>query len=243
MKKTNVLLAIAAIAVLVIYALLPDREFREVVFPLSEEVSLDKYDDKSDGGSSEADLKLSESAAEFSCTLGADTTKFAWCGLLWNFDPKNEEEYRNWTFVDTVYVDVEASGISEIIVKIWTFDPDVTDIEKPVSFKLLLKEVSLKAGMQHVAIPMEQFYTPDFWYETAGVDKKFNKRHQENVARVEIVPGWNHPRGKQFTLTVKGVVATGVSNLYFGLVLIAFILFTIVAVGLRHKTGHDESKA
>ena len=242
MKKTYALLAIAAVVVLVAYALLPSREFREEVFPLAEGVTLDKYDDRSDGGSSEAELKLSESAAVFSCTLGADTTKSAWCGLLWNFDPKNDEDFRNWTFVDTVFLEVEATGIGEAIMKVWTFDPDVTDIGKPASFKLLLKEFPLKAGAQRVAIPMEQFYTPDFWYETAGVDKKYNKRHQETVARVEIVPGWNHPRGKPFTLTVKNVVAIGVSNLYFGIVLIAFILFTIIAVGLRHKTGHNEGE-
>lgn len=242
MKKTYALLALIAIAILVAYALLPDRSFKEDLLPVPEGVTLDGYDDRSDGGASEASLSVNGGEAEFSCMLGADSVKFAWCGLLWNLDPQGEENYRNWTFVDTVFVDVEARGISEVIVKVWTFDPDVTDIGKPATFKLLLKEVPVKEGRQRVAVPMEEFYTPDFWYETAQVSKEYNKRHQEKVARVEIVPGWNHPRGKKFTLKLYEVSFWGISNLYFGIVLVSFILLTIAAVGLRHKTGNDESK-
>jgi hypothetical protein len=242
MKKTYAVLALIAIAILVAYALLPDRSFKEDLLPVPEGVTLDGYDDRSDGGASEASLSVNGGEAEFSCMLGADSVKFAWCGLLWNLDPHGEKNYRNWTFVDTVFVDVEARGISEVIVKVWTFDPDVTDIEKPATFKLLLKEVPVKEGRQRVAVPMEEFYTPDFWYETAQVSKEYNKRHQEKVARVEIVPGWNQPRGKKFTLKLYEVSFWGISNLYFGIVLVSFILLTIAAVGLRHKTGNDESK-
>jgi len=240
MKKTYVILAIAAFAVLAVYALLPDRNFEERLIPLPEGATLEKYDDRSDGGNSEADMKLLDSAVEFSCTLG-EKSKSAWCGLIWNFDPSGEENYRNWTFVDTVFFEVDAHGIDEFIVKVWTYDPDVTQLDKPATFKLLLKEVAVKEGRQRVAIPMEQFYTPDFWYGNAGVGKEYNKRHQETVARVEIVPGWNHPRGKKFSLSFGEVCVQGVSNLYFGIVLFSFILLMILAVGLRHRTAHEES--
>ena len=241
MKKTYAVLAIVAAAILVAYALLPDRSFSEVVFPLYEGVSLDKYDDRLDGGTSEAFMKLRDSSADFSCTLGMDTSKFAWCGLLWNFDPQGDKNYRNWTFVDSLVFDIDVKGTDEILVKVWTYDPDVTDIEKVATFKLLLKEIPVKAGRQRIAIPMEQLYTPDFWYETAGVDPKYNKRHQESVARFEITPGWNQPRGKAFSVKVLSISANGVSNIYFGAVLIAFLIITIIAVGRRHK-GHDEKE-
>ena len=241
MKKTYAVLAIVAAAILVAYALLPDRSFSEVVFPLYEGVSLDKYDDRLDGGSSEAFMELRDSSADFSCVLGTDTSKFAWCGLLWNFDPQGDKNYRNWTFVDSLVFDIDVKGTDEILVKVWTYDPDVTDIEKVATFKLLLKEIPVKAGRQRIAIPMEQLYTPDFWYETAGVDPKYNKRHQESVARFEITPGWNQPRGKAFSVKVLSISANGVSNIYFGAVLIAFLIITIIAVGRRHK-GHDEKE-
>lgn len=241
MKKTYAVLAIVAAAILVAYALLPDRSFSEVVFPLYEGVSLDKYDDRLDGGTSEAFMELRDSSADFSCVLGTDTSKFAWCGLLWNFDPQGDKNYRNWTFVDSLVFDIDVKGTDEILVKVWTYDPDVTDIEKVATFKLLLKEIPVKAGRQRIAIPMEQLYTPDFWYETAGVDPKYNKRHQESVARFEITPGWNQPRGKAFSVKVLSISANGVSNIYFGAVLIAFLIITIIAVGRRHK-GHDEKE-
>ena len=242
MKKTYAVLAIVAAAILVAYALLPDRSFSEVVFPLSEGVTLDKYDDRLDGGTSEASLELRDSSADFSCTLGTDTAKFAWCGLLWNFDPQGEKNFRNWMFVDSLVFDVDVKGTDEILVKVWTFDPDVTDLGKAATFKLLLKEIPLKAGRQRVAIPMEQLYTPEFWYETAGVDPKYNKRHQETVARFEITPGWNQPRGKAFSVKVHSISANGVSNFYFGVVLFAVLVITIIAVGRSHKVHNDEDK-
>ena len=242
MKKTYAVLAIVAAAILVAYALLPDRSFSEVVFPLSEGVTLDKYDDRLDGGSSEASMDLRDSSADFSCTLGTDTAVFAWCGLLWNFDPQGEKNYRNWMFVDSLVFDIDAKGTDEILVKVWTYDPDVTDIEKVQTFKLLLKEIPLKAGRQRIAIPMEQLYTPEFWYENAGVDQKYNKRHQESVARFEITPGWNQPRGKAFSVKVRSISANGVSNFYFGVVLFAFLIITIIAVGRSHKVHNDEDK-
>ena len=242
MKKTYAVLAIVAAAILVAYALLPDRSFSEVVFPLSEGVTLDKYDDRLDGGASEASMDLRDSSADFSCTLGTDTAVFAWCGLLWNFDPQGEKNYRNWMFVDSLVFDIDAKGTDEILVKVWTYDPDVTDIEKVQTFKLLLKEIPLKAGRQRIAIPMEQLYTPEFWYENAGVDQKYNKRHQESVARFEITPGWNQPRGKAFSVKVRSISANGVSNFYFGVVLFAFLIITIIAVGRSHKVHNDEDK-
>ena len=243
MKKTYAVLAIAAIAILVIYFLLPDRNFSEVVFPVPEGATFDKYDDRSDGGLSEATLSVKDSSAFFTCSLGADTTLPAWCGLLWNFDPEGKKNYRNWTFVDTIFLDIKAMGTTQLLLKVWAFDPDVTDPEKPQTFKLLMKEVPVKLGArQRIAIPMEELYTPDFWYENAGVGREYNKRHQESVARVEIAPGWDQARGSSFSVNIYGIYASGVSNFYFGIVLFSFIALTIIAVGRRHKEHSDEVK-
>lgn len=241
MKKTYAFLAIAAVAILVIYFLLPDRNFSESVFPVPEGATFDKYDDSSDGGASTATLSVGDSSASFSCTLGADTAAPAWCGLLWNMDPKGEKDFRNWTFVDTIFLDMDVKGTSQVLLKVWTFDPDVTDMGVQKTFKLLMKEVPLQPGKrQRVAIPMEELYTPDFWYENSGIDPKYNKRHQESVARVEIAPGWEQPRGAAFSLTIYEISASGVSNFYFGIVLFSFLALTIIAVGRRHKVHSDE---
>ncbi|MCF0216338.1 MAG: hypothetical protein HUK21_07690 [Fibrobacteraceae bacterium] len=242
MKKTYAILAAVAFSVLLVYWMLPNRYFEESVFPMQEGVVLLGYDDQADGGTSEISMEVDENTLGFTCKLGADTTKSAWCGLLWNMDPDSQMVYRNWTFVDSLILDVEAFGTSEVLLKVWTYDPDVTDIKKPRSFRLLMKELPLKEGAQRLAIPMEDLYTPDFWYEDGKVDRELNRRHQETVARLEIAPGWNQPREKKFSIKFKSITAKGVSNLAFGTVLFIFLFLTIVAIGRGHKYRHDTLK-
>lgn len=242
MRKTYAILATIAAIVLIVYALLPDSNFVESVFPLEEGVTVIGYDDEVDGGSSVAHTSVKDSVLEFDCVLGEDTTKSAWCGLLWNADPDSAGNYRNWIFVDTLVLDVDVHGTNEVLLKIWAYDPDVTDIKKPKTFRLLMKEVAMKEGRQRIAIPMDHFYTPDFWFEEGHIDRTLNQRHQESVARVEIAPGWNQPRGQKFSIKFFAVKAVGVSNFYFGIVLGIFLLLTIVAVGRRHHLKNEEDE-
>lgn len=240
MRKTYTILGCIAVLVLVVYSLMPDSFFVESVFPLEEGVDVLHYDDRTDGGFSNATLLKSESSMKFECTLGADTTVPAWCGMLWNFDPDTLKAFRNWTFVDSLVLDVETSGTKEILVKLWAFDPDVTDLKKPRSFRLLMKEVAVAGGRERIVIPMEQFYTPDFWFDGEHVDRDLKSRHQETMARVEIAPGWSQPRGETFTIVFYGVSAKGLSNFWFGVVLFAFLGITIVAVGFRHRKKNED---
>ena len=177
-----------------------------MVFPAPEGVSLEKYDDKSDGGASEATLDIKDSSAKFTCTLGADTATPAWCGLLWNFDPEGKKDYRNWTFVDTIFIDLEATGTKQLLLKVWTFDPDVTDLEKQQTFKLLLKEVPVKPGRQKVALPMEELYTPDSRLGTGarcGIFgrplRPFRKRREQLLLRHRAVRVYSHRHHRRRT--------------------------------------------
>ena len=242
MKKTYAILASIAALVLIVYNLLPDSHFSETVFPLEEGVSVFGYDDLADGGASVVHTNIADSVLSFDCSLSPDSVKSAWCGILWNADPDSAGNFRNWTFVDSIIFDIEAHGTKEVLIKVWAYDPDVTDISKPKTFRLLMKELPLKEGRQRIAVPMEQFYTPDFWFEEGNVDKTLNRRHQETIARFEIAPGWNQPREKKFSLKIYSISATGVSNIYFGIVLGIFLLLTIIAVGRSHQLKNDAEK-
>lgn len=242
MKKTYIILSIIAAVVLIVYALLPDVFFEENVFPVEEDVSLIAYDDNTDGGSSEEHMTVTDSVLSFDCTLGGDTSRAAWCGLLWNFDKDSLQVYRNWIFVDSLVFDIEAHGTREVLVKVWTYDPDVTDVRKPRTFRLLMKELPLREGRRRISIPMSHFYTPEFWFKDGKVNAAFNQRHQEAVARVEIAPGWNQARGKKFSLKIFEIKAIGVSNVYFGIVLGVFLLLTIIAVGRRHHLKNEDDE-
>ena len=243
MAKTYIVIVAIAAVILGVYFALPDRHFVDSVFPLHDGASVFEYDDKGDGGSSEVTFSLTDSSLSFSCALGADTAKSAWCGLLFDLSQGEKAQYRNWTFVDSLIFELESSGTDEILVKVWTFDPDVTDITKPRTFRLLMKEIPLTKGRQRIAFPFEQFYTPDFWYDDEHVDRKLNRRHQETVARVEIAPGWNHPRVKKFSLKFYSITAKGVSNFAFGVVMFLMLGLMIVAIGRTHSYNKEnESK-
>ena len=240
MTKTYVIIVAIAAAVIAAYFALPDRHFTDSVFPLHDGATVIEYDDKGDGGSSEVTFELQDSSFSFSCTLGGSEGQSAWCGLLFDISKGKKSDYRNWTFVDSLVFDLESKGTNEILVKVWTYDPDVTDIEKPRTFRLLMKELPLAGGRERIAIALEQFYTPDFWYDDEHVDRKLNRRHQETVARVEIAPGWNHPRGKKFSLKLYSITAKGVSNLAFGILMFIMLGLMIVAIGRSHSFHKDK---
>lgn len=240
MIRTYAVIAFVAAVVLGVYFNVPGRFFTDGVFPLAELDKVIAYDDEVDGGLSKTTFKNSQDALDFSCSLGEDDSKSAWCGLLIDMIREDSVQtglllYRDWTFVDSVIVDLEAHGTDEILLKIWTFDPEVTDVKVPRSFRLLMKELPLTEGRQRISIPLEQFYTPEFWYKDGKVDTTLVLRHQESVARVEIAPGWNHPRGKKFSLKIYEIYGKGLSNTAFGVVMFIMLGLTIVAIGRRHS--------
>lgn len=245
MTKTYSILGIVVAIILGVYFALPDQRFFDSAFPMKDGVSVMGYDDQYDGGSSQIEFSAGDTTLDFSCTLGTDTSKSSWCGVLFQLGDVANKDFRKWNFVDSVILDIEASGTKEILLKMWTFDPDVTQLDKPNSFRLLLKEIPLVEGHQRIAIPMEDFYTPEFWFEEFGEKSARNRRSLESTARLEITSGWNHPRGQKYSLRVHEISVTGISNLYFGITLGLIVLVIVAAIGLRHprKNAEDAHEA
>lgn len=239
MTKTYITIIAIAVAVIIGYFAMPSRYFIDSVFPLHGDASVVAYDDTYDGGSSQVAFTQADSSLSFSCTLGGEEGQSAWCGFVIDLRENGEERYRDWTFVDSVILDLDAEGTDEVLMKIWTYDPDVTDTLKARTFRLLMKEIPLVAGRQRISIPMEQFYTPEFWFNDEHVDPSLVDRHQETVARVEIAPGWNHPRGKKFSLKVHDIAVKGLSNFSFGVVMFIMLGLMIVAIGRTHSYNKE----
>ena len=242
MKKSYTILAIIAIVVLIVSYSLPEKRFDENVFPLGENAAASAYDDNAYGGTSVVQFNATDSLVQFQCALGTDEKKSTWCGFVFDFDPKGEKKYRNWTFVDTLHLDIETAGTNEVNLKVWAYDPDVTDLTNPSSFKLLLKEIPVKTGRNKISVPFEQLYIPDFWYDNLGVKRSLNRPHHESIARVEISAGWNQPRGKNFVVKVHEISATGVSNTSYGIVIFIFLGLMIVAIGRSHPVKESDEK-
>ena len=107
MKKTYAILAAIAAFVIAVYALMPNLFFEENVFPAGEDVTVFGFDDVADGGSSEVKTIVSDTSLSFECTLGSDSGRVSWCGLLWNMDSDSTGKYRNWLFVDSIVIDMD----------------------------------------------------------------------------------------------------------------------------------------
>jgi len=240
MAKTYITLVAIAAAVIIAYFALPCRFFMDSVFPLHGDATVAAYDDTYDGGSSKMNFVQADSSLSFSCSLGGAEEQSAWCGFVIDLREKGEKRYRDWTFVDSVIFDLDVKGTDEVLVKIWTYDPDVTDTLKARTFRLLMKELPLSSGRQRISIPMEHFYTPDFWFKDEHVDTTLVDRHQETVARVEFAPGWNQPRGKEFSLVVHAITVKGLSNFTFGIVMFIMLGLMIVAIGRTHSFHKDK---
>ena len=242
MKKSYTILGIIAVIIIVIYVMIPKERFAENVFPLGEGTKAFAYDDNADGGTSVVRFASSDSLVSFQCAMGMDEKKPTWCGLVFDLDPNGEKKYHNWKNVDTLYLDMDVSGTDEVNVKVWSYDPDVTELSNPSSFKMLLKEVPVKAGRNKVAIPFEQFYIPDFWYDNVGVKRSRNNPHHENIARVEISAGWKQPRGKNFIVNVRDISVSGVSNKAYGIFLFMILGLMVVAIGRSHPVKEYDEK-
>lgn len=239
-RLSSILFALSVLAILV-YWLVPERHFSEYIYPQNKEATLEVYDDRADGGMSSAKAVRVDSSLQFSCTLHEGEGP-AWCGMLWNFTPDSTGQYHNWLLVDSVIFNIDVSGTDEFLLKIWTYDPDVTKIENKFSFRPLIKEVKVAEGAQRVAIPMEELYVPEYWFNDQKVDKSLELKHLEGVARLEITAGWNMKRGKLFSIKINSIEGKGVSSIALGLMIFFFLGVGIVFVGFRHKGVDGDRK-
>ncbi len=238
MAKRIAILSVAVVFIFVAYVFIPKREFLIPVFPLRTNENILAYDDLADGGSSVARMTVSDSALDFECTLGADASKSAWCGIIWPLAENSagkKSHYENWSLVDSVLLHVYSEADNEIIVKVWTFDPDVTNRDSLHTFRQMLKEVPLKKGDNRISIAFDKFYVPDFWFAQTGADKDLVQRHKEHVARFEITPGWNAKRGVPMKFRILAISAKGTGTVELAVFLAVSVLIVIVALGFIKK--------
>lgn len=241
MKRLNRILFVLSVLGILVYWIVPDRYFTDRIYPLKESMVLSVYDDRADGGQSTAGISIADSSLLFSCTLHTGESN-AWCGLLWSFAPDSLLHYRNWLLVDSLIFDVDVQGTNEFLLKLWTYDPDVTDVENKHSFRPLLKEIAVeKSGRQRIAVPISELYVPDWWYETQKVDRSLELKHLEGAARLELSAGWKAKRGKPFSIRIYNIEAKGVSSFALGIFLFFFLAIITIAVGVRHKKKENES--
>jgi len=153
------------------------------------------------------------------------------CGMGFSF---NETE--NWNLMDFLIIDIQNSAeFEELIVQILTIDPRTKETDRS-TMKPLLKELKLKQNEKRYSIPMEHFYTPDYWFEQQKIKDTHNSKRFSAVAGMEIYSGWKNKTDKPLELKIEGVCLEGVSNTRFVILVIYIGILIAMAISIRIRT-------
>ena len=153
------------------------------------------------------------------------------CGMGFSF---NETE--NWNLMDFIAIDMQSSpDFEELIVQILTIDPHTKETDRS-TMKPLIKELKLEQNKKRYSIPMEHFYTPDYWFEQQKVRETYNSKRFSAVAGMEIYSGWKNKIDKPLDLKIEGICLEGVSNTRFVILVIYIGILIATAISVRVKT-------
>jgi len=112
-------------------------------------------------------------------------------------------------------------------VQILTYDPD-NRMEKPA-----LKELHLNPGTTRYSIPIEHFYTPDYWFEQQKAKNTHNARRFSSVTGLELFSGWKNPIDTPLELKTESICAEGFSNASFAVLVVYLAILIGIAISVR----------
>lgn len=212
---------------IVVYCLVPAPTTTERLLPQGTLATERPYavDDSSRGGSSRAYKSVSDSLYIFDCVLGSGKSAPAFCAFGWDLEPTG---HRNWSQMDSLILEIKTTGMNQVILKLLTKDPD-----HPKILRHLIKELDTDSGWKRIAIPMDHLYTPDYWFKDNGIASLRGTSHLEAVERIEFAPGWDAPRSQPLGIQIRHIELIGVSNFYFGLLVVWELVLIIIALGVR----------
>jgi len=152
------------------------------------------------------------------------------CGIGFSFG-----ETRNWNLMDYLVLDLQSSeSLKELIVSVQTYEPGHSKESDRSSMKPVMKELKL-SGKKRYSIAMEDFYTPDYWFEQQGVRNTNNLKRFSAVTGLEFFAGWKNPANTELELKIGSVCVEGHSNAPF-VVLVAYIgILIMAAISIRTK--------
>ena len=150
------------------------------------------------------------------------------CGIGFSF-----KETDNWNLMDFLVIDMQSSAdFKELIVQILTIDSHTKEYDRS-TMKPLIKELKLEPNKKRYSIPMEHFYTPDYWYEQQKVKENHNAKRFSNVAGMDIYSGWKNKTNKPLELKIESVCLEGVNNTRFVILVIYICILIATAISVR----------
>jgi len=163
----------------------------------------------------------------FKCSLSKEGGH---CGMGFSF---NETE--NWNLMDFLVIDIQSSAdFKELIVQILTIDTRTKENDRSTMMPMI-KELKLEQNKRRYSIPMEHFYTPDYWFEQQKVRDTHKSKRFSFVAGMEVYSGWKNKTDKPLELKIEGMCLEGVSNTRFVILVIYIGILIATAISVRVK--------
>lgn len=191
----------------------------------SEPLPLETFSDSGVTGTSKISMDQSSEALHLDILLNAPEGKDSWAGIGWTLTDAN------WMFMDTLYVKIRGTGVSEAQLKLLTFDPDHTDPTNRDTYRQVLKEIPVTSAWTTLAIPTEQLYVPEWWYQQQKVARDLDSKHLEQVFRFDFLPAANSPRNAPISIDIASITASGTSSRNLALLLGYWFILMIFAIG------------
>jgi len=165
----------------------------------------------------------------FKCSLLYET---GICGIGFSFD-----KTKNWNLMDYLVLNLQSSAnFKELVVSVQTYDPGHTKLDDRSSLKPAIKELEL-AGKKRYFIPMEHFYTPDYWFEQQNAKNTNNPKRFSVVTGLELFAGWKNQANTELELKIESVCVEGHSNTPFVILVLYIGILIMAAISIRTKTG------
>jgi len=219
MRKSylRAVLLFLGIAGIIVFLLFPSER---KVQCLEKELKFYQYADSASGVKS-AEIK----PPAFKCVLSKEGGH---CGIGFSFS-----ESENWNLVDFLVIDMQSSAdFEDIIVQILTMDFRTNENDRS-TMKPLIKELKLNKNKIRYSIPMEHFYTPDYWFEQQKVKDNQNSKRFSSVAGMEMFSGWKNKTDKLLELEIKNVCLERVNNTRFVILVIYIGILIATAISVR----------
>jgi len=203
-KKYLLLLLLASAGLAVFHVAPPSLKTLQLL-PSQDLSAIAAFSDNTASGHSVIHLLTQDSLISTQIVLDTSSGRDVWAGFGWKLSDAN------WSFIDTVFLDIRCVGCSEVQLKLLTYDPDVSKRDDFSTYRQLVKEIPVSGNWQRIALPAEHFYVPEWWYQQHKVDKSLDSKHLESVARFDIQPSSQAPRGTSINLEVRSLTMVGSS--------------------------------
>jgi len=176
-----------------------------------------------------ASLKIEHFA--FECILLKESGN---CGF--GISLSKPPDFENWNLMDSIVFDLQSSEhFKELIVQILTFDAGQTDLDDHSTKKPLIKEVELSPNKTRYSIPMQHFYTPDYWFEQQKARNTTNPKKFSAVIDMELYSGWKNEINKPLNLKIESICLKGANNAPFVILVIYLAILIAIAISVRTK--------